>query len=101
MSDRSKGKKILMLVGDFVEDYGVMAPFQALLMAGHEVHAVCPDKEKGQSVATAIHDFESDPHHPRLPATHVHDDLAIDLTQVTSYFLHRFCRGQLARRAAA
>jgi len=51
-------KKILMLVGDYVEDYEVMVPFQALLMVGHDVHAVCPDKKKGDSVKTAIHDFE-------------------------------------------
>ncbi len=51
-------KKILMLVGDYVEDYEVMVPFQALLAVGHTVHAVCPDKKAGDSVATAIHDFE-------------------------------------------
>lgn len=51
-------KKILMLVGDYVEDYEVMVPFQALLMVGHEVHAVCPDKQAGEQVRTAIHDFE-------------------------------------------
>ena len=50
-------KKILMLAGDFVEDYEVMVPFQALLAVGFEVHAVCPDKKSGESVATAIHDF--------------------------------------------
>jgi len=53
-------KKILMLVGDFVEDYEVMVPFQALLMVGHDVHAVCPDKKEGDQVRTAIHDFEGD-----------------------------------------
>ena len=53
-------KKILMLVGDFVEDYEVMVPFQALQIAGHEVHAVCPDKKAGDKVRTAIHDFEGD-----------------------------------------
>lgn len=53
-------KKILMLVGDFVEDYEVMVPFQALQMVGHTVHAVCPDKGAGDTVATAIHDFEGD-----------------------------------------
>src|SRR5215467_291830 len=52
--------KILMLVGDFVEDYEVMVPFQALQAVGHEVHAVCPDKTAGQFVRTAIHDFEGD-----------------------------------------
>jgi protease I len=54
------GKKILQLVGDFVEDYEVMVPFQALQMVGHTVHAVCPDKKAGQAVRTAIHDFEGD-----------------------------------------
>jgi protease I len=53
-------KKILMLVGDYVEDYEVMVPFQALLMVGHTVHAVCPGKRAGQSVRTAVHDFEGD-----------------------------------------
>lgn len=53
-------KKILMLVGDYVEDYEVMVPFQALLMAGYTVHAVCPDKKAGEVVRTSIHDFEGD-----------------------------------------
>lgn len=53
-------KKILMIVGDFVEDYEVMVPFQMLTMVGHEVHAVCPNKKSGDQVATAIHDFEGD-----------------------------------------
>lgn len=53
-------KKILMLVGDYVEDYEVMVPFQALLMTGHTVHAICPGKKSGESVRTAIHDFEGD-----------------------------------------
>jgi protease I len=53
-------KKILMLVGDYVEDYEVMVPFQALQMVGHKVHAVCPDKKAGEVVRTAVHDFEGD-----------------------------------------
>jgi protease I len=53
-------KKILMLVGDYVEDYEVMVPFQALQMVGHTVHAVCPGKKSGDCVRTAIHDFEGD-----------------------------------------
>jgi len=53
-------KKILMLVGDYVEDYEVMVPFQALQMVGHAVHAVCPSKKSGDTVRTAIHDFEGD-----------------------------------------
>lgn len=53
-------KKILMLVGDFVEDYEVMVPFQMLQMVGHTVHAVCPDKKAGDVVRTAVHDFVGD-----------------------------------------
>src|SRR3569623_1475079 len=53
-------QRILMLVGDYVEDYEAMAPFQMLLMVGHRVDAVCPDKQAGDSVTTAIHDFEGD-----------------------------------------
>lgn len=53
-------KKILMIVGDYVEDYEVMVPFQALLMLGYQVDAVCPDKKAGEFVRTSIHDFEGD-----------------------------------------
>jgi len=60
-------KKILMLVGDYVEDYEVMVPFQALLMVGHTVHAVCPDKQSGDKVRTAIHDFEGDQTYSEKP----------------------------------
>ena len=52
------GKKILMLVGDFGEDYEIMVPFQALQAVGHTVHAGCPDKKADDAIATAIHDFE-------------------------------------------
>jgi protease I len=51
-------KKILLIAGDFVEDYEAMVPFQTLLTVGHEVHAVCPGKKAGDFVATAVHDFE-------------------------------------------
>lgn len=47
-----------MLVGDYVEDYETMVPYQALTMLGYEVHCVCPDKNKGDKIITAIHDFE-------------------------------------------
>lgn len=53
-------KSILMIIGDYVEDYEVMVPFQALLMVGHTVHAVCPGKKSGEVVPTSIHDFEGD-----------------------------------------
>ncbi|ROQ91222.1 DJ-1/PfpI family protein [Desulfosoma caldarium] len=61
------GKKILMLVGDFVEDYEVMVPFQMLLMVGHTVHAVCPGKKAGDKVRTAVHDFEGDQTYSEKP----------------------------------
>lgn len=60
-------KKILLLVGDYVEDYEVMVPFQALQMVGHHVHAVCPGKTAGQTVRTAIHDFEGDQTYSEKP----------------------------------
>jgi protease I len=58
--DSMSTKKILMIVGDYVEDYEVMVPFQSLLMVGHTVHAVCPGKKAGEQVRTAVHDFEGD-----------------------------------------
>ena len=60
-------RKILMLVRDYVEDYEVMVPFQALLMVGHTVHAVCPDKKSGDQIRTAIHDFEGDQTYSEKP----------------------------------
>ncbi len=60
-------KKILMLVGDFVEDYEVMVPFQALLAVGHNVSAICPGKSAGQSVRTSVHDFEGDQTYSEKP----------------------------------
>ena len=76
-------KRILLLVGDFVEDYEVMVPFQTLLTVGHVVDAVCPDKAEGDTVATAIHDFEGEQtysekrgHNFRLNATFADVDAA-------------------------
>ena len=60
-------KKILMLAGDYVEDYEVMVPFQVLLMVGHTVHAVCPNKKAGDTVRTAVHDFEGDQTYSEKP----------------------------------
>lgn len=53
-------KKILMIVGDYTEDYEVMVPFQALQMVGHIVHVVCPGRDDGEQIVTAIHDFENE-----------------------------------------
>jgi protease I len=55
-----KSAELLLLAGDFVEDYEIMVPFQALQMVGHTVHAICPGKKAGEKVRTAIHDFEGD-----------------------------------------
>ncbi|QDT12193.1 DJ-1/PfpI family protein [Planctomycetes bacterium K23_9] len=60
-------KKILMIVGDYVEDYEAMVPYQMLQMVGHQVDTVCPDKSAGDSVATAIHDFEGDQTYSEKP----------------------------------
>ena len=60
-------KNILFLTGDFAEDYETMVPFQMLVMVGHNVHAVCPDKKKGDTVKTAIHDFEGDQTYSEKP----------------------------------
>ena len=59
--------KLLMIVGDYVEDYEVMVPFQALQMIGHTVDAVCPGKAKGDRVRTAIHDFDGDQTYSEKP----------------------------------
>ncbi|GAB6067215.1 DJ-1/PfpI family protein [Methylothermus subterraneus] len=53
-------KRILMLVGDFVEDYEAMVPYQILTLVGHQVDVVCPGKKSGDTVKTAVHDFEGD-----------------------------------------
>ncbi len=60
-------RRILMIVGDYVEDYEAMVPFQALTMVGHVVHAVCPGKKAGEKVRTGIHDFEGDQTYSEKP----------------------------------
>ncbi len=60
-------KRILMLVGDFVEDYEAMVPFQMLVMVGHRVDAVCPGRRPGETVRTAVHDFEGDQTYSEKP----------------------------------
>jgi protease I len=60
-------KKILMIVGDFVEDYEAMVPYQILTMVGHQVDTVCPGKRKGDTVKTAVHDFVGDQTYAELP----------------------------------
>ena len=53
-------KTLLLLAGDYVEDYEIMVPFQALQAVGFAVHAVCPGRKTGEQVRTAVHDFEGD-----------------------------------------
>lgn len=60
-------KKILMIVGDYAEDYETMVPFQALQMVGHQVDVVCPDKIAGETIRTAVHDFEGDQTYSEKP----------------------------------
>ncbi len=78
-------KKILMLVGDFVEDYEVMVPFQALLMVGHQVHAVCPGKKAGEKVRTAVHDFEGDQTYSEKPGHNFTLNATFDDVNVKDY----------------
>lgn len=78
-------KTILMLVGDFVEDYEVMVPFQALQMVGHTVHAVCPDKKAGDKVRTAVHDFEGDQTYSEKPGHNFTLNATFDAIDPSSY----------------
>lgn len=61
---------VLIITGDFVEDYEVMVPFQCLQVMGHQVTAVCPDKSEGNTIKTAIHDFEGDQTYSEKPGHH-------------------------------
>ena len=71
-------KKILLVAGDFVEDYEIMVPFQTLLTLGHEVHAVCPGKKSGEHIATAIHDFEGHQTYSEKPGHHFRLNYSFD-----------------------
>lgn len=78
-------KKILMIAGDFGEDYETMVPFQMLQMVGHEVHAVCPDKKRGDTVKTAIHDFEGDQTYTEKPGHNFALNATFDDVDETEY----------------
>jgi len=78
-------QKILMLTGDYTEDYETMVPFQALLMVGHTVHAVCPGKKAGQQVRTAIHDFEGDQTYSEKPGHNFTLNASFDEIRVEDY----------------
>lgn len=78
-------KKILMLVGDFVEDYEAMVPLQMLLMVGHAVDTVCPGKKAGETVKTAIHDFEGDQTYSEKPGHNFHISANFEAISATAY----------------
>src|SRR5262245_29071336 len=74
-----------MLVGDYVEDYEVMVPFQALTMVGHTVHVVCPNKNANQTVRTAVHDFEGDQTYSEKPGHNFTLNFAFDQARLADY----------------
>jgi protease I len=78
-------KSILLIAGDFVEDYEVMVPFQILLTFGHEVHAVCPGKKSGDTVATAVHDFEGQQTYSEKPGHRFRLNFAFDDVHPENY----------------
>ena len=78
-------KRILMLTGDYTEDYETMVPFQALLMVGHTVHAACPGKKAGEQVRTAIHDFEGDQTYSEKPGHNFTLNASFDELDVAGY----------------
>ena len=78
-------KRILMIVGDYAEDYETMVPFQALQAVGHEVHAVCPDKSAGDTIPTAIHDFEGDQTYSEKPGHNFTLNASFDDIDETEY----------------
>ena len=78
-------KKILMICGDYCEDYETMVPFQALLAVGHTVHAVCPDKTAGDQIKTAIHDFEGAQTYSEKPGHNFSLNATFADIQVESY----------------
>ncbi len=78
-------KKLLFLTGDFTEDYETMVPFQMLEMVGYEVHAVCPDKKKGDTIKTAIHDFEGDQTYSEKPGHNFTLNYSFNDVRVSDY----------------
>jgi len=78
-------RKILMIVGDYVEDYEVMVPFQALQMVGHTVHAVCSGKKAGEQMRTAVHDFEGAQTYSEKPGHHFTLNATFEAVKPESY----------------
>src|SRR6478736_4400417 len=78
-------KKVLFLTGDFTEDYETMVPFQMLEMIGYTVHTVCPNKKKGDTIKTAIHDFEGDQTYSEKPGHNFALNYSFDDVNVNDY----------------
>jgi len=78
-------KKVLFLTGDFTEDYETMVPFQMLEMVGYEVHTVCPGKKKGDTIKTAIHDFEGDQTYTEKPGHNFALNYSFDQVKMSDY----------------
>jgi protease I len=78
-------KKVLFLTGDFTEDYETMVPFQMLEMVGYTVHTVCPNKKKGDTIKTAIHDFEGDQTYTEKPGHNFALNYSFDDINVNDY----------------
>jgi protease I len=83
--ENKMGKKLLMLCGDFCEDYETMVPFQTLLAVGHTVHAVAPDKKSGDYIMTAIHDFEGQQTYSEKPGHRFTLNYSFDAVTVEDY----------------
>lgn len=78
-------KKILLLVGDFVEDYEAMVPRHALEMVGHQVDVACPGKQAGDYVKTAIHDFEGDQTYTEKPGHRFSLTVSFEMVRGSDY----------------
>ncbi|MBM97253.1 MAG: protease [Oceanospirillaceae bacterium] len=77
--------KVLIIAGDYVEDYELMVPFQALQMVGHDVSVVCPDKQSGEHVMTAIHDFEGEQTYSEKPGHRFTLNASFDAIEVEDF----------------
>jgi protease I len=77
--------RLLVLAGDFVEDYELMVPVQALQMLGYRVDVVCPEKSAGEQVRTAIHDFEGDQTYSEKPGHNFTLNYSFDDVEPAAY----------------
>ena len=77
--------RVLILAGDFVEDYEIMCPFQILLTVGIDTDVVCPEKSAGDKIKTAVHDFEGDQTYTEKPGHNFALTADFDTLDPTSY----------------